>query len=304
MNKTKSINRLFLCLIVWALAAPFLLGGILSRLSNVQLSVAGEALFALPAVVYMVIKRIYPREWIPFRRIDLLTVFMSFLTGLLLLPLVTFINAFSMLFATNYVSESSVQFMENPFWVNLLVIAVIPAVVEELVYRGVFYHAYREKGVLMGALASALVFGIMHRNLNQFFYAAVLGVIFSVMLEITGSIYASMTAHFAINGWNVLLMALQKPMERLAGETAAQADITKEALVYTVGVMGVLALGTTALAVGVMVWMTKHCKRESHMRWCFKRHPLPEGTGKSFVTPSFVAAVVLAVVYMVLIEIV
>lgn len=305
MNKTKSINRLFLCMVLWAIAVPFLLMGVLSLLSTTQISVAGEFLFAIPVILYIIIKQIRPNEWIPFRKIGISTLLMSMLAGFLLLPLVTFINAFSMLFATNYVSEASTQLMDNPVWVNLLVIAVIPAVVEELIYRGIFYHAYREKGVILGAVASAIVFGVMHRNLNQFFYAAVLGVIFCILVEITGSIYASMAAHFVINGWNVLLMAVQKPLESLTGETAAvQTELTKETLVAMVGVMGILALISTSLAAGVMVWMTKHCKREPHMRWCFRKHELPEGMKRNFVTPSFAVTIVVALIYMILLEIV
>lgn len=304
MNKTKSINRLFLCMVSWALVSPYLLQGILSQLSMVQLSVAGEILFAVPVILYLVIKRIRPDTWIPFRKIGISTLLMSVLTGILLLPLVTFINAFSMLFATNYVSESSEQLVSNPFWVNLLIIAVIPAVMEELIYRGIFYHAYREKGVILGAVASAIVFGVMHRNLNQFFYAAVLGVVFCILVEITGSIYASMAAHFAINGWNVLLLAIQKPLANMTGETAAQAELTEEMLVATIGVMGVIAVFSTALAAGVMIWMTKRCKREPHMRWCFRRHELPEGMKRNFVTPSFVVTIGVALVYMILLEII
>lgn len=304
MNKTKSINRLFLCMVLWALVSPYLLQGILSQLSMVQLSVAGEILFAVPVILYLVIKRIRPDTWIPFRKIGISTLLMSVLTGILLLPLVTFINAFSMLFATNYVSESSEQLVSNPFWVNLLIIAVIPAVMEELIYRGIFYHAYREKGVILGAVASAIVFGVMHRNLNQFFYAAVLGVVFCILVEITGSIYASMAAHFAINGWNVLLLAIQKPLADMTGETAAQAELTEEMLVATIGVMGVIAVFSTALAAGVMIWMMKRCKREPHMRWCFRRHELPEGMKRNFVTPSFVVTIGVALVYMILLEII
>lgn len=304
MNKTKSINRLFLCTVLWALACPYLLQGILSRMSAVQISVAGELLFAVPVILYLVIKRIRPNTWIPFQRIDAAVILMSLLTGFLLLPLVTFINAFSMLFATNYVSESSAQIIDNPLWVNLLIIAVIPAVTEELIYRGIFYHAYREKGVILGAVASAVVFGIMHRNLNQFFYAAVLGVIFCILVEITGSIYASMAAHFAINSWNVMLLALQKSLAQMTGETeAVQAELTKEMLVATVGVMGVIAVVSTALAAGVMIWMTKHCRREPHMRWCFRKHELPEGVKRNFVTPSFAVTAGVALVYMILLEI-
>ncbi|MGN0360117.1 MAG: lysostaphin resistance A-like protein [Hominisplanchenecus sp.] len=308
MNKTKSINRLFLGMILWAVLAPLFLQRILMMMSTEQSMVAGEVLFTIPVVVYLLTRRIRIREWIPFRKTGISTILMSALAGFLLLPLVTFINLFSMMFATNYVSQSSVQLVENPLWLNLLIVAAIPAVVEELTYRGIFYHAYREKGVIPGTIASAIVFGIMHRNLNQFFYALVLGIIFCMLVEITGSIYASMTAHFVINGWSVLLLAVQKPLQDLAGMggdmQAAQSELTNEMLLMALGVYGVFALIGTASATGVMIWLTKHCKREAHMRWCFRRHALPEGVKRSFVTPSFVIALVLAVGYMILLEIV
>jgi hypothetical protein len=306
MNKTKSINRLYFCLILWAIVTPYLLWRPLYQMSAAQSSVAGEVLFAIPVALYLLIKRIRIWEWIPFRIIDLGTIFMAILTGLLLLPLVSFINVCSMMFATNYVSESSSAYSGNSFWLNLLVIAVIPAIVEELIYRGIFYHAYREKGVILGALASAIVFGIMHRNLNQFFYAAVLGLFFCALVEITGSIYASMAAHFAINGWNVVLMKLSEVTEATttaAATESVQTELTADVLLTALILFGIVAVFTTMLAVAVMIWMTKHCKREPHMRWCFRRHKLPEGVSRNFVTPSFAIGTVIALIYMVLIEI-
>jgi len=305
MDKTKSINRLFFGMTLWMIAAPYLLGRLLIHLSVTQLNVAGEFIFMFPVILYMVFKRIRPKEWIPFQTIRISTVLMSALAAFLLLPLITFINAFSMLFATNYVSETGALLMGNPLWVNLMVMAVIPAVVEELIYRGIFYHAYREKGVILGTLASAVVFGLAHRNLNQFFYAAVLGLAFCMLVEITGSIYASMTAHFVINGWSVVLMHLQETLLEFAGSggtAVEQAEITQESLLGVMLGMGILALFSTALAAGVMIWMAKHCKREAHMRWCFKRHELPEGVKRSFVTPAFAAAAAVGVAYMILQE--
>lgn len=305
-GNTKSMNRLFLGMMIWAIGAPYLFLPLLSRMDMAASNVAGEVIFALPVLVFLLVKRTRPQEWIPFRRIGAVNICLSGLIGFLLLPLVTFINAFTMLFSTNYVSETGTEMMENPFLVNLLVVAVIPAVVEELVYRGIFYHGYREKGVWMGALASAVIFGAMHRNMNQFCYAAVLGVAFVLLVEITGSIYSSMAAHFVINGWNVCLLALQKPLQQLTeavGDTAqAEAELTGEMLVSVMGVFGVIALVSTSLAAGVMVFLTKRCKREPHMRWCFRRHPLPEGEKRHFVTPSFVAAMVITVGYMILLE--
>ena len=292
-------------MVLWALFFSFCMGWLFQGLSASQLMVVSELIYFLPVAGYLMIKRIRPSQWIPFKLLPISTILMSALAAFLLLPLVTFINLLSMMFATNFVTGTGQLLMENSVWVNLFVMAVVPAVVEELIFRGVLYHAYREKGVILGAVACGLAFGIMHLNLNQFCYAAVLGIIFCIFVEITGSIFSSITAHFVINGWNVLLLALQQPLQKLVGSAGQETNATltanemADAMLY----YGILAVIATALAVGVLIWMTKHCKREAHMRWCFSKHPMPEGHKRSFVTPCFIIASVVALIIMVLQEI-
>lgn len=304
MNKSKSINRLFLILVIWSATGYFGLGFFMMNLSTNQLMAVSQILIFLPAVVYLLVKKIHPVAWIPFKRIKISTILMTVLLTFLLMPLISLINLISMMFSTNFVSESSSQWSNNPFWMNLLIIAVIPAIVEELLFRGIFYHAYRERGVIIGALASGIVFGMMHMNFNQFCYAFVLGIIFSGLVEVTGSIFTSMVAHFVINGWNVLLLETQESAGKLA-ETAGvdtKAEMTRDVMIGAIGVYGVMAVVGTALAAGVIIWMIKHNKREEHMKWCFRKHPLPLGMKRNFVTPSFVAAVIIGAVYMILME--
>ena len=292
-------------MVIWALASSFGLGWLFRGLSAAQLLVVSELVYFLPVVGYLLIKRIRPSQWIPFKLLPISTILMSALAAFLLLPLVTFINLLSMMFATNFVNGTGQQLMENPFLVNLFVMAVVPAVVEELIFRGVLYHAYREKGVILGAVACGLAFGIMHLNLNQFCYATVLGIIFCIFVEITGSIFSSITAHFVINGWNVLLLAVQQPLQEFVSSMGQETNtaLTQNEMVDSVLYYGIMAVIATALAIGVLIWMTKHCKREAHMRWCFSRHPLPEGHKKSFVTPCFIIAAAVALIIMILQEI-
>ena len=56
----------------------------------------------------------------------------------------------------------------------------------------------------------SLFFGIFHLDAQQFLYAAVLGFIFSLVVRITNSIYASMIMHFIINGTYVTLAKISK----------------------------------------------------------------------------------------------
>ena len=88
------------------------------------------------------------------------------------------------------------ELIAYPFVVQLLIIAVLPACVEEFVFRGLIYHSYRKNGILGAAVLSGLVFGLMHLNINQLSYAAVMGIIFALLVEATGSMYSSMLAHY------------------------------------------------------------------------------------------------------------
>lgn len=295
---------MLLFLISWMITGCFGLSLLMSYLWPQGANVFAQVLYFAPVLIFLLIKRVRLTRWIPFQKIRISTVLLTVLVTFLFMPLTSFLNLLSMLFSTNFVSESSEQMASNPIGLNLLMVAVIPAVLEELIFRGVFYHAYREKGVIVGAVASAVAFGLMHMNFNQFFYALALGMIFCMLIEITGSIFTTMIAHFVVNGWSVLLLAISGWLNRLVEstkETTSQ-TLTNSDIIAALGVYGVLAVICSSMAVCVMIWMAKRCGRMEHLKWCFRRHPLTIGVKRHFVTPAFVIAAVIAVGYMVLIE--
>lgn len=295
---------MLLFLLIWRLTGCFGLSILMNYVWSKGAAVFAQVLYFAPVFVYLLVKGIRPGRWIPFKGIRISNILLTVLVTFLFMPLISFLNLFSMLFSTNFVSESAGEMAANPIWLNLLMVAVIPAVLEELVFRGVFYHAYREKGVIVGALASAVVFGLLHMNFNQFFYAFVLGLIFCMLIEITGSIFTTIIAHFVVNGWNVLLMAISGWLNQVvesAGETTSQ-ELTNSDIMAVLSVYGWLAVICSSLAVCVMIWMAKRSGRIEHLKWCFRRHPFPPGVRHHFVTPAFIIAAVIAVGYMVLIE--
>lgn len=307
MNKTKSINRLLLFMILWMLGAPYIIYFILPPISVVQSYLLSQLVVLLPVLGYLLIKRIKITEWIPFGKIKFSTFWMIVLFTILIYPLIQCINLFSMLFATNYVAGNTEQLMPNSFWVNLLMIAVLPALMEELIFRGIFYHAYREKGVIIGAVGCGVAFGLMHMNFNQFCYAAVLGVIFCALIEATGSIFSSIIAHFLINGWSVFIIAVQKPLLEATGQmesAAAVEQVSQQGMVIIFGVFAVVALIGTSLAACVLVWISKHCGRKLHLKWCIRHGKSEKGWKGTFLTPAWGIAAVISIVYMILIEII
>ncbi|MBO5459275.1 MAG: CPBP family intramembrane metalloprotease, partial [Lachnospira sp.] len=157
--------------------------------------ILGEVLIVLPAVVYVILFKINIIKCMPYRKLKVTDGVLSLLIGYALIPLILFVSNLTTLFSTNYLQDSMSELTSYPFLVQLFLIAVVPAVVEEFVFRGLIYHSYRKNGILGAAVLSAVVFGFMHLNINQLSYALIMGVVFALMVEVTGSMYSAMLAH-------------------------------------------------------------------------------------------------------------
>lgn len=241
----------------------------------------------------------------PFKPLKLSVIAMVVLYALLMIPVTSWLNLLSMLFVRNAFESSQAELAQNSLWINLVVMAIIPPICEEFTFRGLYYNGYRQRGVWCAILGSALAFGLMHMNFNQFCYAFVLGIAFGILLEATGSIFATMTAHFVINGWSTVLMAVSKLLTRIdsSGSSAASGadtQLTTQMMISAINVYSVIAAICIFAAVGVLIWIAKHCGRYEHLKWCFRRRQKRPGEPKTMFTPAFVAAAVIVVIYMIL----
>lgn len=90
---------------------------------------------------------------------------------------------------------------------GVLIIALLPALFEEAVFRGVFLSLLENKYSAAGAVIFVgLMFGGMHLNVFTFFETAALGIIFGFVTVYTGSIYPAVIMHFLNNAFSVVLM--------------------------------------------------------------------------------------------------
>ncbi|MBF9253202.1 CPBP family intramembrane metalloprotease [Pontibacter sp. 172403-2] len=96
--------------------------------------------------------------------------------------------------------------------VGLLVIAVIPAIGEELVFRGVLQRQlHRWAGNMHVAVwLAALIFAAIHVQFFGFVPRVVLGALFGYLYFWSGRIVVPMVAHFVNNGFTVFLLYLQQ----------------------------------------------------------------------------------------------
>ena len=92
---------------------------------------------------------------------------------------------------------------------NLVIIALIPAVGEELTFRGVLQQSLtRRMNPHVAIILSAAIFSFIHFQFYGFLPRMFLGVLMGYMYYITNSLWTSMLMHFVNNGSAVVLYYL------------------------------------------------------------------------------------------------
>jgi sodium transport system permease protein len=94
-------------------------------------------------------------------------------------------------------------------WQALAVFALLPAVCEELVFRGFILTGLRQSGSLWRAIAlSAVFFGLAHLTAQQSIGAVVLGLVLGVIAVRTGSLWPGVLFHLIHNALTIGLVEL------------------------------------------------------------------------------------------------
>lgn len=86
----------------------------------------------------------------------------------------------------------------NP-WMLILFVVIIGPVIEEIIFRRIIIDRTVGFGEKNAIILSAIMFGLFHMNLFQFFYATALGLIFGYMYVKTGKLRYTIILHMIIN---------------------------------------------------------------------------------------------------------
>ena len=106
-------------------------------------------------------------------------------------------------------SEAEVKMMlSSPM--GILTVAVLAPLLEELLFRGVAQRVLARyfKSPWVGIIVAALLFGVVHGNPVQIFYATCLGVGFGWLYHRTGSLLPAIVGHMVNNSLAVLVSKL------------------------------------------------------------------------------------------------
>ena len=92
--------------------------------------------------------------------------------------------------------------------INILLMAVLPAISEELTFRGVLMNLFKVKGESVPHIAiwcSAILFSAIHLQFYGFVPRMLMGALFGYMLVWTGSLWTPILMHFTNNAMAVIL---------------------------------------------------------------------------------------------------
>lgn len=84
-------------------------------------------------------------------------------------------------------------------FLTILCTILLPAVFEELVFRGVLLEEYRPYGSYWAVAVSAIMFAMVHISLENFFYYLFMGVVFGIIALASDSIVPGILLHILVN---------------------------------------------------------------------------------------------------------
>ncbi len=175
-------------------------------------------MIGLPAVLFSVFLTRSPRKTLLLQPPPAMTVIAAALLAACMHPVVRVVaEVVSWLYPMNPEIEKQLQGLEGlmtgapNLWAMIALIALLPAVCEELAFRGFLLSGLRHMGHRWGAIVlSAAIFGIAHGLLQQSVMATLTGIVLGYIAVQTGSLIPCMVYHFINNAAALVLGLVNK----------------------------------------------------------------------------------------------
>jgi len=144
--------------------------------------------------------------------------------------------------------------MKQPFALVVLVMTVMPAIGEELYFRGLIFGSLRHRYSAVWAIViSSVIFGVFHLSLVKIIPTGMLGACFAYVAYTSGSIYIGMFLHFFNNLVSAISMKYPQQIEKILPVLMREELLVSDILIL-------LAVGIVCTAAGVKIMSGKKRK--------------------------------------------
>ena len=185
--------------------------------------------------------------------------------------------------AENAVAELA---MDNSF-LKVLMMVILAPLLEEYICRKQIIDRTRQYGEKISVFLSALIFGLLHQNLFQFFYAFALGLLFGFVYIRTGRLRYTILLHGIINfmggvvaPWIVSTVDLDALVILDPNASIAEFTAWYKEILSGLGLLMVYSTILLGLAITGLVLLIKRFKS---MYWTEAEAQLPRGTAAKTV---------------------
>lgn len=194
-------------------------------------------LIALPTVIYVKVRGATIKKELRFNRlgfIDALLVIVAFISAYFVAVFINLIGEILISLMGNLIIPD-IPFAKNPteYFVLLFVIAGSAGICEEILFRGFILRAYEKLGMWPGIIVTALLFSILHLNIQNILAPFFLGIILGFVVYKTNSIFAGIIGHFINNAisvtWGYVIMNL--PFYNTVNIKQVQDGMTTQSLI-------------------------------------------------------------------------
>ena len=259
MNGRK-VNWAFLISILLYIACSLGITYVFPKLAeNIALSnFVVEMLVLLPGLLFVICSKENVTEFLGFRKMKLTTLLAVIPFTMFTTPFINLLNLLTQFFVENEAAGmmESYEIAKMPFVLVWFVVGLFAPFCEEVACRGVYYRGYKRSGSAFAAmLLSALLFGVVHMNLNQAVYAVAMGILSVLLVEATGSIWSSIAYHALINSSQVAIMYTALKMDSNVYSNASEM-VNTDFLVYSVAIYLVITAVTLPLGWALLIWMS------------------------------------------------
>ena len=88
---------------------------------------------------------------------------------------------------------------------NLILLAILPAICEELVFRGIIFNGLKQYGNMSAVFLSATLFMLVHSSVEQTIYPFFVGIVLALLMLRTNNIVYPIILHFLNNAIVVVM---------------------------------------------------------------------------------------------------
>lgn len=181
---------------------------------------------------------------------------------------VTITSALGSLFGIDINNPVHTLLNSTDIWLNLMLISIVGPIFEEIFFRKLLIDRTIKYGAKVSIILSAVLFGFFHGNINQFFYAFLLGGFFAYVYIKTGKIIYTIILHIFINLMGSVISTFAiKSLQALISNSYGAIDLAV-VTIYTLIVILTILFGLIGLS------MFKKAKFNGSKTQIPLKHPL------------------------------